>query len=99
MAAFTGEELQRASSRQLVALRRLHRGLGAKVIKVGRWPFRRRQWQVSCSCGWVDPELYPVAPEEMQLVSNFILDMAMERHLVAELRKLTFAQVWLGLGQ
>lgn len=99
MGEFGHSALRDATPRQIQALQRMHPRLGAEPIKVGRWPFRRREWQVSCpDCNWTHPETIPVMPGEMKLAETWLLRVAMESHLVEELRTLTFAQVWLGRG-
>lgn len=94
---FQSAKLRAASPRQLAALGRLHPRLGAQAVRVGRWPFRRREWQVFCpDCNWRRDTGIPVMPPEMGLAENHLLQRAMEAHLVDALSKLTFAQVWFG---
>lgn len=91
------EALRNATSRQRAALARMHPKLGADIVKVGRWPFRRKVWRVSCpTCCWTAEETVPVMPAEMGLVESMLLRRRMEEHLAEALRRLTFADVWLG---
>jgi hypothetical protein len=79
------EDLPRLARKKL---KREHRGLQAQRIAVGRWPFRRREWQVTCSCGWKAPKLIPVSPPEMAHVSDYLISAAMSGHIESELAKL-----------
>lgn len=97
MPEFQHVELRAATKRQQAALQRMHRTLGAKRVKVGRWPFRRREWQPICpSCGWESEQTVPFMPPEVQMTEDFLLRELQEEHLVDALRKLTFREVWLG---
>lgn len=99
MADFRHPELRGASAREKAALQRVHSQLGSKVVKVGRWPFRRREWQVVCpNCQWEAEETIPIMPLEMKHVENSLLVHVMEEHLVESLRKLTLRQKWRSRG-
>lgn len=69
-------------------LKREHAELGAKAITLGPWPFRRIEYEISCSCGWVDPKTIPLMPVELKLTEDFLLRTRMERHLRQEIAKL-----------
>lgn len=99
MSAYEHAELRAATPRQKAALQRMHSKLGASRRKVGRWPFRRLEWYVSCpDCGWEAQKTVPVMPPEMRLTESFLLRGLMEAHLADALRKLTFRDVWLRGG-
>ncbi|AYB70164.1 hypothetical protein SEA_ONEIAGILLIAN_54 [Microbacterium phage OneinaGillian] len=99
MAEFRALELQTATQREKAALQRLHPRLGSKVVKVGRWPFRRREWKVVCpDCEWESDRTIPIVPLEMKSVENMLLVHAMEEHLIESLRTLTLRQKWRGRG-
>ncbi|UVT31322.1 hypothetical protein SEA_MARCIE_59 [Microbacterium phage Marcie] len=95
MAGFQHRDLRNASQREQAALQRVHSQLGSKIVKVGRWPFRRREWKVICpNCQWEAEQTIPVMPLEMKHIENALLVHVMEKHLVESLRKLTLRQVW-----
>ncbi|UOW92799.1 RuvC-like resolvase [Microbacterium phage RobinRose] len=99
MGGYQHPELRGASAREKAALQRVHSQLGSKVVKVGRWPFRRREWRVVCpNCQWEAEQTIPVMPVEMKHVENMLLIAAMEEHLVRSLRTLTLRQKWRSRG-
>jgi hypothetical protein len=67
---------------KLKRIRREHSGLGARIVKTGWWIFARREYEVACNCGWVDPRRIPVFPTEMGMVTAWLVRVACERHVI-----------------
>lgn len=74
------------TKRQMRRARREHGGLRAIYSKARWWQVAQGYYDVSCSCGWSDPERIPFYPETGQLLADILIDKSMRDHLEATCR-------------
>ena len=79
----TDDFLKQFTRRSVRRLRDEHGGLMATRVKTGWWIFGHDEYQVVCSCGWVDPKRIPISPPEWAITTKWLLRHAMEEHLIA----------------
>ena len=74
------------TKRQLKKLQRKHGGLRADRVKVGWWIFGYYEYEIRCSCGFVDPKRIPILPIEASMTTDYLLRTEMEDHLLNALK-------------
>lgn len=82
----TEDFIRQFGRRERRRLRDEHGGLLAVRVESGWWIFKTSEYEIRCSCGWVDKKRVPIVPPEMRMTTDLLLRTRMERHLLAVAR-------------
>jgi hypothetical protein len=78
--------IQQFGRRERRRLQDQHGGLVAVKVESGWWIFKTYEYEIRCSCGWVDEKRVPITPPEMRMTTDLLVRHRMERHLLAVAR-------------